>query len=105
MTNDAGNNNANNFMGVVTKDDVTDKNGSEGIYAKFKLDSQNLVNIKVANLIVTGNERLDLENERKNIGLLNKITIFAYITNKINRVRIPWSSTDGRLKGRKVRAS
>ena len=51
---------------------VTDKNGSEGIYAKFKITTSVEANIKVKNLKVEGNEKLDLSKERKNIWLALK---------------------------------
>ena len=46
---------------------VTDKNGSEGIYAKFKVLSDNSITIKVKNLVITGNDKLEIDKERKNI--------------------------------------
>ena len=46
---------------------VTDQNGSEGIFAKFKVKTNNLFNIKIKNLKVDGNDKLDFKNERKNI--------------------------------------
>ena len=48
---------------------VTDKNGSEGIYAKFKVTAASDKTIKLSNLKVTGNEKLELEKERTNIWL------------------------------------
>ena len=46
---------------------VTDQNGSEGLYAKFKLKSSQDRVIKINNLSVQGNEKLDLEKEKENI--------------------------------------
>ena len=51
---------------------VTDQNGSEGIYAIFKITTNTTCNIKVKNLQVVGNEKLDLSKERKNIWLALK---------------------------------
>ena len=48
---------------------VTDKNGSEGIYTKFKIKTNSKLNIKIKNLQVVGNEKLEIEKERKNIWL------------------------------------
>ena len=46
---------------------VTDTNGSEGIYAKFKIKTDKLCKIKVTNLSITGNSKLDTKKERTNI--------------------------------------
>ena len=51
---------------------VTDKNGSEGIFARFLVKSHSAVSIKVKNLVVTGNDKLEIEKERKNIWLALK---------------------------------
>ena len=54
---------------VVTKIPVTvtDQNGSEGIYAKFKVDSSIKRTLKITNISITGNDKLDIQKERKNI--------------------------------------
>ncbi|MBQ9790043.1 MAG: hypothetical protein IJW24_00425 [Clostridia bacterium] len=46
---------------------VTDQNGSEGIFAKFKVKSASVCSFSIKNLQVTGNDKLELEKERKNI--------------------------------------
>lgn len=46
---------------------VTDTNGSEGIYAKFQVKTNNIVSVKIKNLSITGNDKLEVEKERTNI--------------------------------------
>ena len=46
---------------------VTDENGSEGIFAKFKVKNAENFTIKINNLKVEGNSKLEFELERKNI--------------------------------------
>lgn len=46
---------------------VTDTNGSEGLYVKFKVKTDKNCNINVKNLKIVGNEKLDIKNERQNI--------------------------------------
>jgi len=46
---------------------VTDKNGSEGIYSKFKIFASTNKIIKVSNLKIVGNNALDFDKERANI--------------------------------------
>lgn len=46
---------------------VTDKNGSEGLFVKFIVKNSEKCQIKVKNLSITGNEKLDIVKERKNI--------------------------------------
>ena len=60
-------------LDVVTKIPVTvtDQNGSEGIYAKFKVDSSIKRTLKITNISITGNDKLDIQKERK-VPLLRK---------------------------------
>ena len=46
---------------------VDDKNGSEGIFAKFIVKSERVCNFVIKNLQVTGNDELDVQKERQNI--------------------------------------
>ena len=46
---------------------VTDQNGSEGIFAKFKVKASSNPVIKIKNISITGNDKLEVDKERKNI--------------------------------------
>ena len=46
---------------------VTDQNGSEGIFAKFTVTTSDNKSIKIKNLKITGNDKLEIDKERKNI--------------------------------------
>ncbi len=48
---------------------VHDKNGSEGIFAKFSVKSSRVTKLSVQNLRIEGNDSLDFAQERKNIWL------------------------------------
>lgn len=48
---------------------VNDQNGSEGIYAKFKITTTSALSVKIENLKITGNDKLDIQKERANIWL------------------------------------
>jgi len=56
-------------LDVKTKIPVTvnDKNGSEGIFTKFIVDSLHDCNIYIKNLVVIGNDSLEIQKERENI--------------------------------------
>jgi len=46
---------------------VTDQNGSEGVFAKFIVTTSDNKSIKIKNLKITGNDKLEIDKERKNI--------------------------------------
>ena len=48
---------------------VTDKNGSEGVYTKFVVSAQRNIQVKVKNLQITGNEKINMSSERENLWL------------------------------------
>lgn len=46
---------------------VTDKNGSEGVFAKFIVNTSRTISVKVNNLQITGNKKIDIDDARENL--------------------------------------